>query len=162
MDESAKICICVLLSAQNKKTIGYSSDSQVSVTYGLKTTPIRKYCLLEISDSCIDWKLCVLCQKKTSEDLRCPNHNISDVYSAFDIRKLECLPVKINFGDPSTVQNFVDSNAAWHKQCHQKSNNSKLKCMQLKNASESVDDDYTICYATLAKRSKPSSESQDL
>ena len=31
-----------------------------------------KNCLLEMSDSCIDWKLCVKCQKRTSEDLRCP------------------------------------------------------------------------------------------
>ena len=34
--------------------------------------------------------------------------------------------------------------------------------MQLKNASESVDDDDTICYATRAKHSKPFSESQDI
>ena len=98
--------------------------------------------MLEISDSCIDWKLCVIRQKKTSEDLRRPIHNISDVYSAFynveEFRKLECLPVKINFGNQGTVQNFVDNNAAWHKQSHQKFNNSKLKRMQLKNASEFV------------------------
>ena len=110
--------------------------------------------MLEISDSCIDWKLCVICQKKTSEDLRCPIHNISDVYSAFynvdEFRKLENLPVKINFGNQGTVQNFVDNKAAWHKQCHQKFNISKLKRMQLKNASESVDYDDTICYATRA------------
>ena len=122
--------------------------------------------MLEKSDSCIDWKLCDICQKKTSEDLRCPIHNISDVYSAFynaeEFRKLECLPIKINFGNQGTVQNCVDNNAAWHKQCHQKFNNSKLKRMQLKNASESVDDDDTICCATRAKHSKPSSESQDL
>ena len=49
-----------------------------------------------------------------------------------------------------TVPNFVDNNAAWHKQCHQKFNNSKVKRTQLKNASESVDDDDTICYATRA------------
>ena len=108
---------------------------------------------------------CKLCQKKTSEHLRCLIHNISDVYSAFlnnveEFRKLECLPVKINFGNQGTVQNFVDNNAAWHKQCHQKFNNSELKCAQLKKASEGVDDDDTICYATRAKRSKPSS-SQD-
>ena len=103
------------MSVQKKKTIGSSGDSQVGVTYGLKTTPIRKL-LVRDSDSCIDWKLCVICQKKTSEDLRCPIHNISDVYSAFynveEFRKLECLPVKINFSDQGKVQNFVDSNAA--------------------------------------------------
>ena len=120
-----------------------------------------------MSASCNDWKLCVLCQKKTSEDLRCPIHNISDVYSAFlnnveEFRKLECLPVNINYGDLGTVQNFVNNNAACHKQCHQKFNNSKLKRMQLEKASESVDDDDTICYATRVKCSKPYSESQDL
>ena len=67
-----------------------------------------------------------------------------------EFRKLECLPVKINFGNQGTVQNFVGNNAAWHKQCHQKFNNLKLKRMQVKNASESVDDDDTICYATRA------------
>ena len=111
--------------------------------------------------------LCVISQNKTSEDLRCPILNISDVYSAFlnnveEFRKLECLPVKINFNNQGTVQNFVDNNAAWHKQCHQKFNNSKLKRMQLKNASESVDEDDTICYDSQAKRSKSSSESQDV
>ena len=81
-------------------------------------------------------------------------------YNVEEFRKLKCLPVKINFGNQGIVQNFVDNNAAWHKQCHQKFNNSKLKRMQLKNASESVDDDDdTICYTTRAKRSKPSSES---
>ena len=92
-----------------------------------------------------------------------PIHNISDVYSAFynveEFRKLECLPVKINNGNQGTVPNFVDNNAAWHKRCHQKFNNSKVKRTQLKNASESVDDDDTICYATC---SKPSLGSQDL
>ena len=111
--------------------------------------------------------MCVICLRKTSEDLRCPIHNISDVYSAFlnnveEFRKLECLPGKINFGDQGTVPIFVDNNAAWHKQCHQKYNNSKLKRTQLKKASESVDDDDTICYATRVKHSKLYSESQDL
>ena len=70
------------------------------------------------------------------------------LYNVEEFRKLECLPVKINFGNQGTVQSFVDNNAAWHKQCHQKFNNSKLKRMQLKNASESVDDDDAICYTT--------------
>ena len=34
--------IGTFLSVQNKKIISSSGDSQVGVTYGLKTTPIRK------------------------------------------------------------------------------------------------------------------------
>ena len=65
-------------------------------------------------------------------------------------QKAGVLASQDNFGNQGTVPNFVDNNAAWHKQCHQKFNNSKLKRVQLKNASESVDDDDTICYATRA------------
>ncbi len=85
----------------------------------------------------MNWDLCIVCQKNSSEKLRCPAHCASDqapadVYSAFlqnveNFRELNALPVDVNFGEHGTVQAFVQHSASWHKQCHQKFNNSMLE-----------------------------------
>ena len=90
-----------------------------------------------MSDNSIDWKLCIICQKKNSENLRCPVRNQSDVYGALlnnveEFRKLTALPVSINFGTQGTVEVFLEKKASWHKSCHQKFNNSMLKRVQTK------------------------------
>jgi len=59
------------------------------------------------------------------------------VYSAFlsnveEFRKLDCLPVEVNFSNQDIIEQFVHNKAAWHKQSHQKFNTSMLKHMQLK------------------------------
>ena len=71
----------------------------------------------------------------TSEDLRCPLRNCSDVYSAFlsnveEFRKLDSLPVSVNFGNQGTVECFTQNKASWHKQWHQKFNCSMLQRVQ--------------------------------
>ena len=90
-----------------------------------------------MSDNSIDWKLCIICQKKNSENLRCPVRNQSDVYGALlnnveEFRKLTALPVSINFGTQGTVEVFLEKKASWHRSCHQKFNNSMLKRVQTK------------------------------
>ena len=92
----------------------------------------------------IDWKLCIVCQAKSKEDLRCPTRNALDVYKNFlknveEFQKINSLPVKIDFGDEGTATNFLSNKASWHKQCHQKFNNSMLECAKLKRKRESTE-----------------------
>ena len=73
----------------------------------------------------IDWKLCIVCQAKSGEDLCCPTRNALDVYKNFlrnveEFQKLNSLPKNVNFGEEGTATNFLDNKASWHKQCHQK------------------------------------------
>ena len=63
-------------------------------------------------ESAIDWNLCVICQKTSSEGLCCPLRNTSDVYSSFlsnveEFRELDSLPVNVNFGNQGTVESFT-------------------------------------------------------
>jgi len=56
----------------------------------------------------IDWKLCIVCQAKSEEDLRCPSRNALDVYlnvlkNVEESQNINSLPVKINFGNEGTV-----------------------------------------------------------
>ena len=89
----------------------------------------------------------MICQKTFSEDLRCHLRNCSDVYSAFlryveEFRKLDSLPVSVNFGNQGTVECFTQNKAS---QCHQKFNCSMLRCVQLKRKRESAEMDGTTC-----------------
>ena len=74
-------------------------------------------CFIAMSDeSSMDWNLCVICQKTSDENLRCPLRNCSDVYSAFlsnveEFRELDCLPVN-NFGNQGTVESFTHNKAS--------------------------------------------------
>ena len=80
----------------------------------------------------MDCDLCIVCQKVSSEKLRCPAKSASDqapadVYSAFidNVKKfkdLNALPVDVDSRKHGTVQAFVQYNVSWHKQCHQKFN----------------------------------------
>ncbi len=56
----------------------------------------------------IDWKLCIVCQAKSEEDLRCSSRNALDVYKNFfknveELQKINSLPVRIDFGDEGTA-----------------------------------------------------------
>ena len=91
----------------------------------------------------IDWKLCIVCQAKSEEDLRCPTRNALDVYKNFfknveEFQKINSLPVKIDFGEEGTATDFMNNKASWHKQCHQKFNNSMLERAKLKRKREST------------------------
>ncbi len=105
----------------------------------------------------IDWKLYIICQKKSSEDLRCPTHNSTEVYTAFfnnveAFSKLDRLPVDIDFCDQGTVDHFVVNQACWHKKCHQKFNTSMLKRVQLKRSKESEELEASSCNSKLKRR----------
>ena len=103
----------------------------------------------------------MICQKTSSEDLRYHLRNCSDVYSAFlryveEFRKLDSLPVSVNFGNQGTVECFTQNKAS---QCHQKFNCSMLRRVQLKRKREQlalVDQSIFLClyielFASFAK-----------
>ncbi len=87
----------------------------------------------------IDWTQCVICQKNTAEDLRSPTVNHLAVYNAFvtnykEFKRLDSLPVQMKFdGDGSTLMQYQ---AKWHKFCHQKFNNAKLRRVKGKRERE--------------------------
>ena len=78
----------------------------------------------------MDWSMCFICQKKTSEPLKCPlntrgNRDNSEIYSSFlnnvsTFRTLSTLPIALNFGEDMTACELVQNQAAWHKSCHNK------------------------------------------
>lgn len=90
----------------------------------------------------IEWNLCIICQRVSSEELRCPNKFASDrspaaIYNAFlenveEFKNLNALPVKVDYGKQGTSETFVQNNALWHKHCHQKFNNSMLERVKLR------------------------------
>ena len=95
-------------------------------------------------ESAIDWNLCVICQKTSSEGLRYPLRNCSDVYSSFlsnveELRELDSWPINVNYGNQGTVESFTHNKASWHKQCHQKFNSSMLHRVHLKRKRESTE-----------------------
>jgi len=85
----------------------------------------------------LNWALCLICQKDTSEPLRCPlqtpgtSGDKSHAYRSFlanveQFRAIDNLPTKLCFGNDETATNFTSHSASWHKSCHLKFNNSKL------------------------------------
>ena len=92
--------------------------------------------LRSANSSCFLW-FGIVCQTVSSEKLRCPAKSASDqtpadVYSVFlenfeKFKELNALPVDVDYGEHGIVQAFVQHNASWHKQCHQKYNNSMLE-----------------------------------
>ena len=91
---------------------------------------------------CLYLWICIVCQKVSSEKLRCPAKSASDqvpadVYSAFADNKkfkgLNALPVDVDYREHATVHAFVQQNASWHK-CHRKFNNYVLECARRKHS----------------------------
>ena len=95
----------------------------------------------------MDWKLCLICQKSTTEHLRCPlkgkrSGDKSQPYSCFlnnvnAFRDLDALPIKLNFGIEVTVDELVQNCAVWHKSCHVKFCREKLDRACKKRESDS-------------------------
>ena len=82
--------------------------------------------------------------------MRCPTSNALDVHKNFlrnveEFQKLNSLPVNVNFGEEGTATNFLDNKASWHKQCHQKFNNSKLERAKLKRRREASETEDEQC-----------------
>ena len=84
----------------------------------------------------LNWKECIICQKDTSEPLKCPleSHDPggkTNAYSSFlanvqQFRDINALPTSISFGSDVTASDFEINFASWHKSCHLKFNNTKL------------------------------------
>lgn len=89
----------------------------------------------------LDWSLCVICQRKTSEALKCPlenpvkKGNKIDAYMNFlnrvkKFQDIDCLPVK--FGCDETAENWEFHRASWRKSCYAKFSSCKLEIAKLK------------------------------
>ena len=76
----------------------------------------------------LSWDRCIICQRETKEDLRCPlrtNGNIQGASKAYDFfldnalefKKLDALPIDVSIGDLSTGS-LIENKASWHKSCH--------------------------------------------
>ena len=85
----------------------------------------------------MNWNECLICQSKTTEDLKCPMNapgrgEKSEIYisllnNANAFRILGALPVNLNFEENMTVEELTKNRAAWHKSCHVKFSNDKLE-----------------------------------
>ena len=93
----------------------------------------------------LNWKECIICQKDTSEPLKCPLDSRdpsgkTDAYSSFlanvqQFRGINVLPTSICFGSDLTASDFEMNCASWHKSCRLKFNNTKLSRAKKKGAS---------------------------
>ena len=85
----------------------------------------------------MNWNECLICQSKTTEDLKCPMNapgrgEKSETYNSFlnnanALRILGALPVNLNFEENMTVDELITNRAALHKSCHVKFSNDKLE-----------------------------------
>ena len=88
----------------------------------------------------IDWSLCIICQEKNSETLKCPldnpaqkrNKSELEAYEAFlknveKFRAIGALPLIVTFGNDQSSENFAFHRTSWHKSCLAKFNNCKLE-----------------------------------
>ena len=90
----------------------------------------------------MDWSACLICQQKTSEDLKCPldgpgTGDKTAPYKNFltnvcAFRKIDRLPQKLGFNEGVTVEYFVAHRAKWHKSCHRKFAKEKLHRVEWK------------------------------
>ena len=72
----------------------------------------------------IDWILCILCQQKTAEVLKCPlkaagaggksEANASFLNNVNEFRDLNQLPVQLNLDREMDVDQLVKQEAKWH------------------------------------------------
>ncbi len=99
--------------------------------------PVLLLCDMEFS-----WSRCVICQQESAEPLKCPLESLrtsgETFYSSFlenveVFRSIEALPTDIYFGEV-TADDFKQHHASWHKSCHLKYSNSKLKKAQKRKA----------------------------
>ena len=100
----------------------------------------------------MDWKRCIICQKDTSEALRCPlsssTGTVDDKKQAYivllkniqEFQSINALPVQLNL-ENETVENLIQHSASWHKSCHLKFSNSKLERAKKKKREKDVEDE---------------------
>ena len=92
----------------------------------------------------LDWKRCVICQRKTSEALTCPLENQfkkgnkkKDAYKNFpnhvkQFQDTASFPVIVKFGCDETAENREFHRASRHKSCYAKFSSCKLEIAKLK------------------------------
>ena len=84
----------------------------------------------------MNWELCIVCQKKTSEAVRCPlkaegpgdksGAYVSFIENVDEFKRLNQMPVPLCFGEDVDVDQLIKNEAKWHKSCHLKFSVSKL------------------------------------
>ncbi|CAH3195531.1 unnamed protein product [Porites evermanni] len=96
----------------------------------------------------LDLYLCVICQRKTSEALKCPlenplkKGNKKGAYTNFlnhvkQFQDIDSLPVIVKFGCDETAENWEFHRASWHKSCYAKLSSCKLEREKLKTKGSS-------------------------
>ena len=82
----------------------------------------------------MDWEACIICGE-SSGDLKCPADSLSsnglEIYTNFlehveEFRRLDALPVTIDFKGDGSAERFLEKRAKWHKACNLKFAPSKL------------------------------------
>ena len=98
----------------------------------------------------MDWGQCIVCQKKTSEALKCPlkaegSGDKSGAYVSFmanvnEFKRLKEVPVPLCLGEDGDVDELVKNQAKWHKSCHLKFSIGKLERAVKRKRDEQSDD----------------------
>ena len=103
-----------------------------------KLTVWLKRFTLEISETMMfSRSRCIICQKSTSEELRCPLRASGDradpkaVYTSFlcnvfEFNALEALPIALSMPLDRDVEVLIENDASWHKSCRLQFSTSKL------------------------------------
>eukprot|EP00745_Piridium_sociabile_P022190 TRINITY_DN34414_c0_g2_i4.p1 TRINITY_DN34414_c0_g2~~TRINITY_DN34414_c0_g2_i4.p1 ORF type:complete len:320 (+),score=54.44 TRINITY_DN34414_c0_g2_i4:164-1123(+) len=96
----------------------------------------------------MDWSACAICQKDTGEPLRCPLNKVSGpvadraeacktfLENVSGFRCLDRLPRPLVFGEDTTVEDFIQNKAQWHKSCHNDFSTFRLERAQKKRDAE--------------------------
>ena len=98
----------------------------------------------------IDWSLCIICQQKNSETLKCPldspaqKRNKSEAYEAFlknveEFCAIDALPLIVTFGNDQSSENFAFHRAS----CLAKFNNCKLERAKSKRKTDVAESETT-------------------
>ena len=103
------------------------------------------------------WNRCIICQKTTKEELRCPLRASGDgadpklVYGSFiqnvsEFIALNTLPVPLSLALDIDADNLFEKEASWHKSCHllfstSKLNKTKERLSRKPKEEQSVPDD---------------------
>lgn len=103
-----------------------------------------------VSTEVMDWKLCVVCQKKTPEAVKCPLKaegpgDKSGAYVSFmanvnEFKILNEMPVPLCLGEDMDVDQLIENQAKWHKSCHLKFCAGKLERARKRKRDELSDD----------------------
>jgi len=92
--------------------------------------------------------VCLICQQKTKELLKCPLNAKGDQYIPYSsfltngsaFRVLGALPVVLKFSNNITTEELVQNHASWHKSCYVKFSNEKLnRASQMQTKEDTVE-----------------------